>query len=256
MSGAWFLHPRPNPHASLRLFCLPYAGGGASIFRSWPESLPLGVEVVPIELPGRETRLRERPFSRLSALVDELVEVLPPHLDRPFALFGHSMGALIGFELARALRDRGRREPTCLFVSAAGAPHTANPHPLLHAMPDDELHRHLRRLNGTPPAVLEHQELMKIFLPLLRADLEVCETYAYRPATPLAAPIFAFGGARDRLVSRERLEAWREETRSGFSHWTLPGDHFFLNSSRRLLLWIVAGELERITTRLGARRTA
>jgi medium-chain acyl-[acyl-carrier-protein] hydrolase len=243
---SWFLRPRPNPQSSLRLFCFPFAGGGASTFRAWPDGLPLAVEVVAVELPGRETRIRERPFRSLEPLVDELMARMPSQLDRPFAFFGHSMGALIAHELACALRRAGVGEPLCLIASAAGPPHAPSPHRPLHDLPDDELRSHLRRLNGTPEAVLDHDELMKVFFPLLRADLAVCETHVHRPSPPLDCPILAFGGKDDRLVSQERLERWRERSRAGFASWMLPGDHFFLTSAQRLLLWILAGELERI----------
>lgn len=246
MMNPWLTNYCRNPGASLRLFCFPYAGGGASVFRTWGESLPASVEVCPVELPGRETRLKEAPFTRLVSLVDALLPALLPHLDKPFALFGHSMGALVAFELARELSSQNAPGPVSLFVSGSGGPQTLGARPSLYDRSDPELRERLRRLNGTPKAVLDHEELMRLILPIIRADLAVCETYTYEDSAPLSCPILAFGGMQDRLVTPERLKAWGDQTRSAFSHWMLPGDHFFLHSAQRLLLWILAGELERI----------
>ncbi|HEX2093650.1 MAG TPA: thioesterase domain-containing protein, partial [Longimicrobiaceae bacterium] len=175
----WVVRRPLNPHTRLRLFCFPYAGGGASIFRTWSQSLPPEVDVCPVQLPGRESRLREPPFDRLLPLVRTLADVLAPYMDLPFALYGYSNGALMSFELARELRRRGMRGPVHLFVAACPAPHLPDKDPPIHALPDVELIREIRRLNGTPEEILQNEELMTLLIPLLRADSAIHETYVY-----------------------------------------------------------------------------
>src|SRR6185437_8848497 len=181
----WFTSKRPNARARLRLFCFPYAGGGPAIYRLWPQNLPTDVEICVAQLPGRGTRMREQPFTNLDALVQAATEAIKPLLDKPFALFGHSMGAMISFELARRLREQGQPQPSYLFISGRRAPQLPNDDPLSYNLPDTELRQELLRLNGTPKEVLEHPELMELMLPLLRADFSVVETYEYRPGVPL-----------------------------------------------------------------------
>ena len=247
----WFTSQRPNPRARLRLFCFPYAGGGAAIYRLWPQNLPSEVEVCVTHLPGRGTRLREPAFTSLDVLVDAAAEAIAPSLDKPFAFFGHSMGAMISFELARRLRDQGQPQPAHLFVSGRQAPQLPNLDPISHNLPEEELHRELLRLNGTPREVLEHPELMELMLPLLRADFSVVETYNYRPGIPLDCSLTVFGGLRDKEVSREQLEAWREQTVGEFALRMLPGDHFFLNDAQAqmLLLSAITRELHKLLQR-------
>lgn len=227
----------------MRLFCFPYAGGNASIFRGWAEQLPKYLEVCPVQLPGRGTRTRESPFNSLTPLVEALAQAMPPELEKPFAFFGHSMGAIIGFELARHLRKRGLPEPLHLFASGHKAPQIPEAGPLDYDLPEPEFIEKLRGLNGTPQEVLEHPELMELMLPLLRADFALIQTYVYSPELPLDCPITVLGGTEDRHVSREHLEAWREQTRGSFMLRMLPGDHFFLQTTQSLLLRILADRL-------------
>lgn len=241
--SSWIACREPRSHARLRLFCFPYAGSGASIFRTWQIGLPTDVEVCPIQLPGRGTRLAERPFTRLAPLVWALTEAIFPLLDKPFAFFGHSLGALVSFELARELRRLYGMHPVRLFVSSAHAPQIPHRGPLIHTLPQGEFLAELRRLNGTPIEVLEHEELMEIMLPLIRADFALYETYVYAHDSPLSCPISAFGGSHDRKVSHGDLEAWRDQTSVSFSSRMFPGDHFFMNANRPLLLEAVCQEL-------------
>src|ERR1043165_2264853 len=191
-----FTCARPNPAAALRLFCFPYAGGNPSTFWSWPERLPW-VEVCALQLPGRGGRVTEPPFASLDPLIREATRGFAPYLDKPFAFFGHSMGALISFELARRLRAEGRRGPLKMFVSGCRAPQMPNRAPLTYNLPEPEFVKELKRLKGTPPEVFESQELMQLVLPVLRADFGICQTYAYQHEPPLACPIYAFGGLED-----------------------------------------------------------
>ena len=241
--NAWVTCPKPNPQAILRLFCFPYAGSGSGIFRSWLNCLPINVEICPIELPGRGMRLMEPPFTRISPLVEAIALSLLPYLNQPFACFGHSMGALISFELTRLLRDRYDRSPVHLFISGRRAPQIPDLDPPIHALPDPDFIDKLRHLNGTPAAVLENDELMQLLLPTLRADFAVLETYAYVPEPPLECPITTFGGLQDAEVSYKQLEAWRDQTLATFSLQMLPGNHFFIHSAQALLLEALAQAL-------------
>ncbi|HEX4206411.1 MAG TPA: alpha/beta fold hydrolase [Ktedonobacteraceae bacterium] len=240
-TSLWVTHT--NPQARLRLFCFPYAGGGASIFRLWKQHFPADIDICPVQLPGRENRLKEPPFVHLAPLVDAVAHEIAPLLDRPFALFGHSMGALISFELVRALRRQQEREPAYLFVSAHRAPQFPMSRDILHDLPAPAFLRSVYRMGGTPPAVLLNQELMRLMLPMLRADFTVNETYTYEEEPPLALPITAFGGEQDTLVSKRELQGWNAQTSNVFASRILPGDHFFLQSSREMLLAIIAQEL-------------
>jgi medium-chain acyl-[acyl-carrier-protein] hydrolase len=239
------LCPRPRPAAAARLLCLPYAGGGASVFRTWPEVLPATIELRSVQPPGREGRLREPAFTRMDALVSSLTDALSTgdHLDRPFAVFGHSMGALIGFELVRELRRLGGPLPVHLFVAGHAAPQVPPTEPELHDVPDEAFADGLRRLEGTPEEVLAHPGLMQLLMPLLRADFELCETYAPPDEPPIDVPISAFGGLEDHVADRAGLEAWAVHTSAGFRLRMVPGGHFFLQSARELLVRGIVGDL-------------
>lgn len=242
--------PYPNPQASLRLFCFPYAGGSSLIFRPWFNSLPKTVEICPIELPGRGTQMKLTPLSRLEPLVEVLASALLPHLDKPFAFFGHSMGALVSFELTRLLRREYDISRIHLFISGRRAPQIPDPDPPIHALSEPEFIEELRRLNGTPKAVLENAELMQLLIPILRADFAVLETYVYSPAPTLNVPITTFGGLEDSEVSSSELQAWQEQTNAAFSGQMFSGDHFFLHSAQSLLLHSLSQELDRIASEL------
>lgn len=246
LSNSAIIRLRPQPQARLRLFCFPYSGAGAALFVPWANSLPAEIDVCPVQLPGREQRLAEAPATRMEPLVAAIAPALLPYLDRPFAFFGHSMGALLGFELARALRRDHGRLPALLVVSGHRAAHLPDPHPPAHALPKAELLAELRRLNGTSREVLDHPELLEIILPILRADFAVCETYSYQSEPSLECPIVAFGGLEDRDVTREEVASWREQTSAGFTLRMFPGDHFFLNTARHLVLQTLARELLRV----------
>lgn len=244
--GAWFTRPVPNPGHSLRLFCFPYAGGGAAIYRNWPAGLQAPVELYAAQLPGRGARMREPALTRLGRVVGAVGREILPYLDRPFAFFGHSMGALIGFELARLLRREHGLTLAHMFVSGRRAPQLPSTSRITYNLPETEFLEEVRRLDGTPKEVLEHPDLMEIMSPLLRADFEVVETYGYAPEPPLDCPITVFGGLRDHDVGRDVLEPWREQTTSHFALRMLPGGHFFLQSDQELLLSLLSEELRRV----------
>lgn len=231
----WLASRKRDRNSRLRLFCFPYAGGGDFIFREWQKGLPDDIEVCPVQLPGRGARIMEPPFTELVPLVEAASFALAPHLDRPFAFFGHSMGALIGFEILRQLRRDNGSQPVHLFVSGRCSPQTAKD-PTLHELPDSEFIEMLRRLNGTPKEVLEDPALMELVLPIVRADSAVCDSYMYAPEPPFDFPITAFGGLEDPTLSRDCIEGWREHTTNSFVVRMLPGDHFFLDTLKSSLL--------------------
>lgn len=246
----WLPNNSFDRRPALRLFCLPYAGGDVDIFRAWSKALPPGVEVCPVQLPGRGRRFREAPFTRLTQLVQAFARELRPYMDAPFAFFGHSMGAVTGFELARALRSERLAGPAHLFVSGWRAPHIPSRERPSYDLPETEFLEKLRRLGGTPAELLENAKFVKLLLPLLRADFELIQTYAYAPEPPLACPITALGGLQDNVAGREQLEAWREHTTCSFSLRMLPGGHFFPHTAQPLLLEILARELDLSLSRL------
>jgi medium-chain acyl-[acyl-carrier-protein] hydrolase len=245
-STPWVVRARESHAAPLRLFCFPYAGGAANVFHQWSSLLPPSIEVCAVQPPGRGSRLLEEPFTDLVELVRAAAGALLPYMDRPFALFGHSMGALVAFELARLLRREWLRGPLCLFVGGRCAPQIPETRPPLHALPEPQLLKELELMNGTPEEVLAHPDLMKLMLPLLRGDFSVAETYRYTDEPPLDCPITAFGGLGDVGVSRQGLEAWEAQTRVAFSLHMLAGDHFFLHTAERSLLDVVASEMARL----------
>jgi medium-chain acyl-[acyl-carrier-protein] hydrolase len=244
--NSWATFPRPNPGARLRLFCFPYAGGGASVFNSWPRDLPPEVEVCAVQPPGREGRLGEAPFNDVHSLVESAVVGLAPYFDRPFAFFGHSNGAVIAFELMRRLRRGGGALPVAFFPSGRPAPQLPRTVPPIHALPEPEFVEGLRRLRGTPEEVLANPELMAIISPLLRADFAISETYVYRDEPPFAIPMTAFGGAQDEDVSAEGLDAWRVQTTGEFGALIFPGGHFFIRDDRDRVLAELSAELRRV----------
>jgi medium-chain acyl-[acyl-carrier-protein] hydrolase len=242
----WISRPRPNPRARLRLFCVAHAGGGASAFRGWAEALPPEVEVCLVQLPGRENRIKETPFHRLDPLVAALADAVRPWLDLPWALFGHSNGALIGFELARTLRAGGLSGPRHLFASGRRAPDVPAQDPAIGHLADDEFLAELMELGGIPRELLEHRELMQMLLPVLRADVALHETYEFRDEAPLDCPITAYGGVADAKASREAIDAWGRHTRGPFEVRMFPGGHFFHQSEREEFLRVFSADLQAV----------
>jgi surfactin synthase thioesterase subunit len=239
----WIAYRKPRPNARIRLFCFPYAGGGALIYRPWVSELPPEIDVVPVQLPGREQRLREKPFTRAGALVEAMTDALRRHFEPPFAFFGHSMGALLSYEVAQRLRQLGAPGPLHLLVSARRAPQLPmDDEEHYHLLPEPEFRDKLREINGTPEAVLENEELMELLAPIIRADFELNETYDPSQKAPLDVPISAFGGLEDEEVEKENLEAWREATTGPFKLRMFPGDHFFLHQEAKGALQAAVAE--------------
>ncbi len=242
---AWIGFHKLNPNASLRLLCFPYAAGSSQIYREWQKGFPAHIEVCAIQLPGRGSRLSEPAYTNVHDLVKVAVEDLAPIIDRPIALFGHSMGAMIAFEFAHLLRQKRGIEPKHFLVSGRRAPHIPSDR-FTYNLPDEEFLAEISQLNGTPREVLEHPELMKLLMPLLRADFELIQTYKYSPRPPLNCPLTVVGGSEDDEITDDKLAAWRQHTTGEFSLQILPGDHFFINTSRQHLLDFLARALAKI----------
>ena len=226
----------------MRVFFFPYAGGGPAAFAKWCNGLNDSFEGLAVHYPGRGSRHPEPPLTDLLALVETLSQAILPLLDKPFAFFGHSMGGLIAFELARTLRRKKLAQPNILFVSACAAPQLPNPNPHIHQLSDAEFVSELKKLNGIPPEILQNNELMRLSLPTLRADFEMLETYQYQPDAPLACPIAALGGLDDPRVSREQIEGWAMRTKVSFESKYFAGDHFFITTANEAVLKFVEGK--------------
>jgi medium-chain acyl-[acyl-carrier-protein] hydrolase len=241
----WFAVRRPVPDPALRLFCFPFAGGGALVFRDWSDYVPPEVEVCAVQLPGREGRFKERPYTALTELVHDLAGMFAQSRHVPYAFFGHSMGALVAFALARELRRRQQPGPELLMVSGYRAPHRPDPDPPIHDLPEHDFLQEIRELNGTPDAVLADRELLQLLVPMLRADFKVCETFEYAEEQPLACPIAAFGGTDDAELARDDIAAWSHETTGLFTMRMFPGDHFYLLDRPDALMQNVFDQLKR-----------
>ena len=220
--------PFSDPAGRIRLYCLPHAGAAASAFRPWVGRLP-GVAVCPLQLPGRETRSDDAPYVRMGPLVEELARVvLEDAQGGPYALYGHSLGALVGFELIHEIHRLGGTLPVRFLLSACSAPQLAEPDTRFTGaeLTDEQILGLLRMLGGTPESVLTHPFFLHTVLPVVRADLMVKNTYDYKRRPPLDVPITTFAGVDDPRASVESIDAWREQTADRFQAYTLAGGHF------------------------------
>lgn len=224
-----FLPLKRQVNCTSRVVCFPFAGSSPYIFAGWPSRFGPDVEVVALQTPARALRLQEAPYSRLEEIIAEATNAFDQISDIPFVFYGHSLGAAIAFELTRALRRKGKPEPSHLFVGAARPPHFAPLQPTIHRLPQEEfLDAVQARYGGVPEAVAREPELMSIFLPALLADFSVYENYEMVPELPLHCPITAFCGSQDTLVTPHAMEEWQCHTGANFHLEILAGDHFFL----------------------------
>lgn len=236
-SSPWFLEGPRWQSADLRLICFPYAGTGASAYRLWSAGIPREFEVCAVQPPGRESRFRDPPCRRIEDLVLPVVEALLPFLDRPFAVFGHSMGAIVASEFVCELSRRGARLPLHLFVSGRRAPHLPDPDPPFSTLPDAQFVAEIqRRYGGIPAEILADQEMLQVLLPALRADIAAIEAYPARADMRVECPLTVFGGTNDTRATQEQLAAWRDVATGSFRLRTFEGDHFYLTLRRQELL--------------------
>lgn len=228
LTTPWLMPFSREPNGRLRLFFFPHAGGGAASFFQWSRKLPEEVTSYAVQLPGRETRLRDTLHRQVDTVVDALVQALPPFLERPFVFWGHSMGALLSYEVAQRLRGQGLPLPQRLIVSGLNAPHVPYADPHIHHLPEDEFVAALEGLNGTSPTVLQNAELRSLVLPMIRADFQMVETYVYREATPLTCPITVLDAIDDEKTDEAGLQEWQKQSTELLELFTFPGNHFFL----------------------------
>jgi medium-chain acyl-[acyl-carrier-protein] hydrolase len=240
----WLVRQARSSDVRLRLFCLPYAGGAASLYRHWQDLLPDWVQLCAVELPGHGFRMAEEPALRLAPLVRSMVTGLKDLLDTPYAVFGHSMGGLLAFEFARTVRELGLRQPEHLFLSGVAAPGLPPTRPPMGMASTDEIRQELAALKGTPRELLENDELMELMLPVVRADFCVLETYWYRDQAPLDIAVTVFGGSSDPVVPSASLSGWSRQSSRGARLRIMPGDHFFLHSAAPALVSAVAETLD------------
>jgi len=243
-ASPWIVDLTPGRRPRVTLLCLPYAGGGANIYRRWANALPPWVGVAGAQLPGRETRFADPLMDQVGPVVAGLAHAAATIISkRPLALFGHSMGAVLALELARALGARGAGEPCHLMVAGRCPPNHPPTSPPVHKLPDAELLLELQRLGGTPPQVLGDDNLMRLMLPMVRADFTLLETWKPEPAPPLSCPISTFAGVDDKRAPPTAQMAWASETTGPVAHHAVAGGHFFPNENRTALLELIASAL-------------
>lgn len=241
----WLVTYQDCPAAKLRLFCFPHAGGGAHIYHSWTDDLPSRIEVCGLQLPGRENRSHEPPFTDIFKLTREIAKAIKPLSDKSYAFYGHSMGALIAYEVTRILAREQDKLPAFLFIGARRAPHipTRKQHQV-HTLDDRSIIQVVRQLEGTSSKIISDERVIDYFLPVIRADFALFEKYCYIPEEPIACPIIAFGGTLDKECSKEDIALWRQHTKGYFDMHLLSGGHFFHQHQRQNLLRIIASYLE------------
>jgi medium-chain acyl-[acyl-carrier-protein] hydrolase len=237
-----FIRRAPRDAPRVRLFCFPHAGAGASFFAGWPHQLPPDIETIAIQLPGREDRIYEQPFTRVTALVHALTQVMRPYLDIPFAFFGHSAGSALAFELARSLRQRLSAEPAHLFLAGQSAPTAQRPE-LLYTLPEEEFTRRISELGGMNTKLLAYGRAAELFKSIVRADVELWEPHEFTESEPLSAAITIFGGTDDPLARPEDLAAWRDQTTGPFALHMFTGGHFFVRTDQAELIRLIAAAL-------------
>jgi len=243
VNARWLAFARFADDGRPNVFCFPFAGGGASFYRAWLPFAPPSIAICPLQPPGREERFVEKSFDSMETLVRDAADALLPHLEPPFALFGHSLGAMACFELAHALRERGAPAPVHLFVSGAPAPHLSHLIPSVYELPDAEFLAAVQRYGGLPDEVLRSRELLDLLIPRLRADFKISGTYRFTGRPPLAIPITAFAGKDDDVVTPALVEPWREHTTAAFESEVFSGGHFFIAQHAREIVLKVARAL-------------
>jgi medium-chain acyl-[acyl-carrier-protein] hydrolase len=241
---SWFSQAFRSETAQYSLYCFPFAGGSAAYYAEWAKHFAGPIELVPVQLPGRGPRLMEPPASSIASVADVIAALIAEAPKRPL-LFGHSMGAIIAFEVARHLQEF-RRPAEHLFVSGRPAPPIARPLSTVSTLPRDELVEVLREYGSAEEEVLAHDELLDLLIPMIRADFAMIEQYAYQPAPRLRCPIQAWCGAHDPEVKPEAMHGWGDQTTGGFELFVRPGGHFFLTDHRAEIMRTIHTAAERL----------
>jgi medium-chain acyl-[acyl-carrier-protein] hydrolase len=226
----WIFQPEQKPNATIRLFCFPHAGGGISAFYQWHKYFNEEIELCFIQLPGRDRRINEAPYTQLSQLIDDLIRYITPFTDKKFAFLGHSMGSLISFELTRKMRLMQNLSPIHLFLLAGSAPHLYTYEPI-HHLEENDFIEEVRKFNGIDEIIINNKDIMRSFLQILKADFKLVESYNYIVDDPVDCSISVFGGISDPFVNRENLMSWKDHTTNNFKIRFFQGDHFFLKNN-------------------------
>jgi medium-chain acyl-[acyl-carrier-protein] hydrolase len=245
-AARWIFVPRPRSRPVLRLYCFPHAGAAAHTYSRWPNDLPESIELRAVQLPGRGQRCREAPIERLEPLLEALLTALRGEWEEaPFALYGHSLGGLVAFELARRLRSNGGPRPVALSISGRPAPHTPR-QDRLDAEADEDYWKLLRRFAGTPDVLLNDYETMEFFLPILKADLQIVRDYICRPDRPLDLPLYIYVGRDDPETPPEAVKDWKNETSAVCLVREFAGGHFFNYERQKSFLSTLSADLQQI----------
>ncbi|MFS1524197.1 thioesterase II family protein [Microbulbifer sp. 2304DJ12-6] len=242
----WFTFFERKPDAKLRLFCFPYGGGGLSAFSDWAASMPPGVELAVMELPGRGQRFSEPLMHDMSVIIERMANEFISYIDKPYVFFCHSLGAFLGFELMQALRRRDVSLPKLFMVAGMRAPQFEVENQL-HSLDDDAFLIALDQYNGTPANILANRELMNLYLPIFRADFSLSEKYQYRPSKPFNLPFIFMGGRDDHTVREVESDGWQLHSERPIVQKFFPGDHFFLfNEGKTAVLSTLASSLRQV----------
>lgn len=239
----WIMYNQEREAPKGRLICFPYAGCAASIFRTWPDLLGDDIEVLPIQLPGRETRLSEKPCHDVEALIDTLFEVLHPYLNLPFAFFGHSMGTFLCYELQLKIKKELGKDAVRFFVSGGSPPNTTARLLNIARLPDKEFVDTLVEHGGIPQLIVENPDFLSFFVPIIRNDFILMESYLFKPSAPLNTPLTLLGGTRDQMISEERLKGWEEFTALECELHMFDGGHFFINEYTKEIVTLIKNQL-------------
>ncbi len=240
----WFQVSKPVKNPLMRLFCFPYAGGSAYIYQDWFKYLPVEIEVIGVQYPGRGMRFTETPITNITEMLSELEIAISPYLDKPFAFFGHSNGGLISFELGRLLQSRGIDTQKYQFISAKRAIHLPHRGKKLHALPQDDFIKELVHLGGTPEEMLKNPEIMALFIPVLKADFAISETFNYSGTQRLNCNASLLYGEDDKDIPEADILKWHELINGTVQSKKFDGHHFFINSQKDLVLAYVNSQLK------------
>jgi medium-chain acyl-[acyl-carrier-protein] hydrolase len=239
----WFFCMKPNTAAATRLFCFPFAGGGASVFNGWNELVDSSIEICALQLPGREARYSEPRIKDFVKLVKDIAQAIHEYQDKPFSIFGYSFGALLAFEVSRELRRQGLAIPVHLFVAACQAPQIPDAYPPISMLGDSEFMHKVEDFFEPQNEAWSHSKLRDFLLPVLRDDIAVCESYVYRKEAPFSCPIDVFAGEQDRSIPVASTRDWSEHSTATVTHHVFPGGHFFIDDSEDEIIALVLSAL-------------
>lgn len=235
-----FLNFKQNEKHCINLLCFHYGGGSASAYKDWAKDIIKQVNLIAVQLPGREGRFNEPLLTKMDEVIQELYNNFNLYKRESFIFFGHSIGAIIAFEFARTIRKFDKSfKLKHLIVSGTKAPQLFSSESLTHTLSNDEFLQEISKYNGVPSEIIKNEELMSVFLPIIKADFTISETYTYSKGEVLNCPITALGGINDYSFNKEDLIKWNQQTSSLFKHFMLPGDHFFIRSSFQKVISII-----------------